>query len=369
MIKAWVESWSGFVKKLIALDVIWGNRSKKISGLNDANLVVIVYAVFNQNNQSIKFGGTRKIPSWIKPNVFFRIKNGGPNNGKLFKVRLVDYPNKTIYVLPGDTETVSSYAGSATLDGRAFSLINDTNIAKESTTGGSIFNANVSSFLRSDVAPIILNNVEHFHTPEPIPPFSLLDERGDFNIKLGLEPTEVIMLNDEGKWILLATDEGELYTELLPPNDPRPVTNYQFKKSDNTYVAIEVDDEGMVILRSPPTFPGTTIPKIYLQTPSGFLYGIYVTDEEVFYTEDTDAQNPAFKITNQNNQVLFAVREQNSLALTYLPVYSEALLPDSPYLINNTLPWAFYDSKQGKVPVYFDGSQWRYFKDNGRVRT
>jgi hypothetical protein len=47
-----------------------------------------------------------------------------------------------------------------------FVVINDPSVARQSSTGGSMFNANITTPPRPELGGIIYNRVDHFHTQD-----------------------------------------------------------------------------------------------------------------------------------------------------------------------------------------------------------
>lgn len=155
-------NWSAFIKKLLALDVIWGGRTKKMTGINDA----LNYFSGNINciagTQTIDFNpGT--VPSWIIVSSYLRfVSGGGTNNGYLFQV--ISKTANSVTVIPGPGPLLVNFTGFAVLDGRIFAVVNDPNIARQSSTGGTMFNANATAYSGPSAGNVIFNRVDHFHT-------------------------------------------------------------------------------------------------------------------------------------------------------------------------------------------------------------
>lgn len=160
-----LETWPELIKKLVGLDTIWGGRSKKLTGVDDYCEISSGTMAFSAANQTITFSNPAMIPDWLKDGCYFRVTSGGPNTGKLFKVSYYDSLTNTITVTPGDVGVlIQDYVGAATLDGRMFVVINDPSVARQSSTGGSMFNANITTPPRPELGGIIYNRVDHFHT-------------------------------------------------------------------------------------------------------------------------------------------------------------------------------------------------------------
>ncbi len=197
---------------------------------------------------------------------------------------------------------------------------------------------------------------------------NLLNQDGDIVLRIGASPTTVILSSPVGRWELRSTDQGELYTRLMEEDEEGLVTFWQFKRADDTYVSVEVDSEGSLIMVNPPVTTGIDITKIYVQSDSGYMFGLGVTDNDEFYTETASTPFPSFKIVNQQDDVLFStVQQQDSGSLSYMPVYELQSLPPSPLSINNTLPWVFVKDGETSQPAFYDGSAWRYFSTGGLV--
>lgn len=197
---------------------------------------------------------------------------------------------------------------------------------------------------------------------------NLLNKDGDIVLRVGANPTSVIVAGTLGKWRIAADDDGNIISELLSDDDPSIVTYWRFKRSDGSIAAVEIDDYGNVIMVNPPDTNGVDISTIYLASPSGYLYALGVTDDGDFYTSTASSPFPSFKVVDQTDQVLFSTVQHNNLALNYLPVYDISSLPSLPLGINNTMPWVFVRDTVGvQKPAYFDGFVWRYFNNDEPV--
>lgn len=235
---------------------------------------------------------------------------------------------------------------------------------------GTYFSPTASSVILSDTGLGALNLQEAIQKLAFLTQASsLLNQDGDIVLRVGANETNVILESPVGNWVLKATDDGELYTELIPSDYNSIATYWQFKRSDGSYVGIETNSNGELIMVNPPESNGFDINKIYVISPSGYLFGIGVTDNDEFYTEAASSPFPSFKIVNQQDQVLFSTVQHNDLSLNYMPVYTQGTLPLTPTNVDNTLPWVFYDDGSSKRPVYHDGSDWRYFNTNELVIT
>lgn len=198
---------------------------------------------------------------------------------------------------------------------------------------------------------------------------NLLNQDGDIVLRIGASPTSVVLPSPVGRWRITATDEGEIVSELLSDDEVAAVTYWRFKRSDGSIVAIEIDQDGNVIMVNPPDTTGVDIATIFLESPSGYIFALSVSDDGEFVTGTASNPFPSFKIVNQTDQVLFSTVQQNDLALNYMPVYDVANLPLNPLGINNTMPWIFVRDGQMQKPAYFDGQIWRYFNTDTPVIT
>ena len=197
---------------------------------------------------------------------------------------------------------------------------------------------------------------------------NLLNQDGDIVLRIGASPTSVILSSPIGRWELKANDQGELYTRLMDESESGIVTYWQFKRVDGSVASVEADSEGELIMVSPPTAQGVDITKIYVESDSGYMFGLGVTDSGEFYTESASTPFPSFKIVNQQDDVLFStVQQQNAGSLSYMPVHDVGNLPATPLSINNTLPWAFVKDGDASQPAFYDGAAWRYFSTGGLV--
>lgn len=198
---------------------------------------------------------------------------------------------------------------------------------------------------------------------------NLLNQDGDIVLRIGASPTSVVLPSPVGRWRITATDEGEIVSELLSEDEIATVTYWRFKRGDGTKVAIEIDDNGDVIMVNPPDTTGVDITTVFLQSPSNYIFALSVSDDGEFITGTASNPFPSFKVVNQVDQVLFSTVQQQNLALNYMPVYDITTLPLSPIGINNTMPWVFVRDGETQKPAYFDGQIWRYFNTDAPVIT
>ena len=196
---------------------------------------------------------------------------------------------------------------------------------------------------------------------------NLLNQDGDIVLRIGASPTSVVLPSPVGRWKISATDEGEIMSELLSEEEAGVVTYWRFKRTDGSVAAIEVDEDGEVIMVNPPDTNGADIATIFLQSASGYIFALSVSEDGEFVTSTASNPFPSFKIVNQTDQVLFSTVQQNDLALNYMPVYDIASLPLNPVGINKTTPWIFVKDGEVQKPAYYDGQTWRYFNTDAPV--
>jgi hypothetical protein len=190
---------------------------------------------------------------------------------------------------------------------------------------------------------------------------AIYTDEGDVTIKIGIAETSLVFLNATGRWKVSINDFGELVSEKLDNSDESLITYWRFKRSDGSKVAVEVSDEGEVIMVNSPDFAGLSIRQFYLRSPSNYLFTIGVNDQDEFYTESTNGSpNPKFRVISQDNQVLFSTVEHRKLALNYMPTYDAEDLPAVPVSMGEVVPMAFIKNGSFQKPAYHDGAVWRY---------
>lgn len=198
----------------------------------------------------------------------------------------------------------------------------------------------------------------------------LLDEDGNFVIKLGPPVPQIVLASDMGAaYLLSASNEGELVTDSssIPPV---PAQNYRtYKKPDGTFARLTIAEDGVIaVIDAEPDPYAPPSGKLFFRSPNNTLWLFSINNDNEIVLESGQAFNNWFKVINQANQLLFGVNTQGFLGLSYLPVFTKINLPPTPNSEANTLPWAFLMENSGeKVPVYFDGTVWRYFSNNGAV--
>lgn len=147
-----------FIKKALALDVLFGPKAKKLKGIQDA-LNNITDSITCTAPSTILL--SNPVPSFLKQNTYFRIKNGGgANQDVLFRVASVS--GNTITV--DGTNAVVNFSGLAVLDARLAIVHADTSISKINNYGSTIFNVNTQdSTGLQDGSGISLVMSDHYH--------------------------------------------------------------------------------------------------------------------------------------------------------------------------------------------------------------
>ena len=153
-------SWPNFIKKLIALDALWGSRSKKLAGINDKDKVSTVDVTIDGGTGTITFvSGDR--PIWLNTDKYFRIADG-VNAGSLFQVASVGVDFVTV------VEPITTDSGTRTLDGRMWVVHNDNTITRKGPDGGTMFRLdNMDTTGRPDGSGIAKVYAVHYHANEP----------------------------------------------------------------------------------------------------------------------------------------------------------------------------------------------------------
>jgi len=153
-------SWPNFIKRLIALDALWGSRSKKLAGINDKDKIVTESVTIDSGTRTITFiSGDR--PEWLKTDKYFRIADGA-NEGDLFRVESVGVDFLVV------VEPIQSDSGTLTLDGRMWMVHNDNAISRRGPYGGTMFNVNnMNTTGLPDGSGIAKAYATHYHAHEP----------------------------------------------------------------------------------------------------------------------------------------------------------------------------------------------------------
>jgi len=147
---------------------LFDTRTKKLAGINDFANILTDIVTFDSATKAIIFAGPP--PEFLVVDKWFRVTGGGGgNNGALLKVFQV-LADRVITV-----QAVIDFSGQATLDGRIWKVINDTTIAKSSSTGSTMYNVHNRDVTTNpgDASEIALTYAEHYHTwagPGPEPP-------------------------------------------------------------------------------------------------------------------------------------------------------------------------------------------------------
>jgi len=174
-----LENWI-FIKKLIEVGGIFGQKSKKLTGVNDFDAKMIANnAIFDNNTSTITVPNTTYVPDWLnKKGDFFRSYSGSykqytdvmpiqtsENNFKLFKILSSDVIGTNLIIrIDPQFSSVSSGVFNVKLDGRLAVVHNDPNISKLTESGGTMFSVeNNKTTGLDDGSSIALANIEHYH--------------------------------------------------------------------------------------------------------------------------------------------------------------------------------------------------------------
>lgn len=151
---------SNFLKKLIVFDAIWGTRSKKLAGINDANNYVDQNITFSSADNSLTFS-TPSVPDFFQENQYFRI-SGGANDSRLFRVKEIQ-ANKLITY-----ENVIDDSGDVRVDARLWVVHNNPSISRPTSTGATMFNVHNRSTtgVEGDASALAITFAEHYHDEE-----------------------------------------------------------------------------------------------------------------------------------------------------------------------------------------------------------
>jgi hypothetical protein len=252
-------SWTQFVKRLIALDVVWGVRAKKAHGINDrANHLTDNMATYNAGANSITLDNQTTLPSWIKPGKYVRIYNGthkqtpdsqsptyvvdvildGNDTTDGIKL-LISSINGNIITFDVTTPVITNgpVIGDFTIDGRIAIVTNDESITRINAFGATVFNTQAqSSTGDDDCSSVSQVFADHFHSPpnEQQSPFKKIFDIGDwFSTDSGDTYSIDITHNFDSENIQVSTWEGADEVHL-----------HQVRKIDTNNLRIKVAQRG-----------------------------------------------------------------------------------------------------------------------------
>lgn len=185
------------MKKLIVFDVIWGTRSKKLAGINDANNVIQESVTFDSGDNSVQFP-TPTVPDFFQQDQYFRVF-GGANDGRLLRIKEIQGSKIITY------ENVVADTGSFSLDARLWVVHNNSQISKPTSTGSTMFNVHNRDHttVEGDASKLAITFSEHYH-----------DEATEQDDKGKLISTEYNVLGC--KSVIKADCCGDNYVELGP---------------------------------------------------------------------------------------------------------------------------------------------------------
>ncbi len=218
-----------FIKKLIALDVIWGTKAKKISGINDKDCTLSdTNVIWNNTNKTITFSNQSILPSWCKIGTYARIYDGNKifvkdsldsdynniailtentltNSGVLFQIINVSGNVITIDITPTNRDSGSDLV---TLDARIAIAINNSNIARINNLGCTVFNLQYQSTTGlGDGSGINLVNTDHFHKDKEY----LTHEYNEFGHKMKVYDVENGIYTDLGATVFTDNNGNLIY--------------------------------------------------------------------------------------------------------------------------------------------------------------
>ena len=145
------------MKKLIVFDVVWGTRSKKLAGINDANNVIQQSVTFDSGDNSVQFP-TPTVPDFFQQDQYFRVF-GGANDGRLLRIKEIQGSKLITY------ENVVDDSGSFKLDARLWVVHNNSKISRSTSTGATMFNVHNRDFTSTegDACKLAITFAEHYH--------------------------------------------------------------------------------------------------------------------------------------------------------------------------------------------------------------
>lgn len=155
-------NWTDLIKKIIGLDVIFGAKSKKLAGINDAAFIITTDIVLDTVDDSITFTNN-DMPEWVQKDRYFRVF-GGLNDDILYRVKEVVSSNKIeVY------ENIITDVGNYTLDARLWQVHNDNTITRKSPTGGTMYNLDNlnNTGIEGDGSYLAKVPVVHYHNNDP----------------------------------------------------------------------------------------------------------------------------------------------------------------------------------------------------------
>jgi len=155
-------SWTELIKKFVGLDVLYGSRTKKIVGINDADCVITTDVSVDASDDTITFTGN-DMPIWVEKDLYFRFI-GGLNDGQLYRVKAVLASNRF-----ETYESLITDTGNYTIDARLWKVHDDNTITRKSPTGGTMYNLDNldDTGLTGDGSCLAKVPVVHYHADDP----------------------------------------------------------------------------------------------------------------------------------------------------------------------------------------------------------
>lgn len=134
-----------FIVDLLKLNVLFGARASKLTGLSDASLNVTLPIIASNLNTL-----TLTTPNWLVIGAQFRLVGAGTANDAQLYTVTARTPN-TITLTP---PLANTFTATISLDARRATIINDPTKAKLNAAGNTIFNVN---------APTTDCPTDHYH--------------------------------------------------------------------------------------------------------------------------------------------------------------------------------------------------------------
>jgi len=166
---SFISGWASLIKRLTAINTIFGSRAYKLAGINDFQNTYSAPLVTFIAPNTITFVGLPPpfLASLTGTGKKFKISSGGgANNGAVFRVTSV--AGSTITV---SNTVVQNFAGPTDIDGRIWSVINDASIVRSTSTGSTMYNVHNRDItvLGQDASEVALVFAEHYHDIPAIP--------------------------------------------------------------------------------------------------------------------------------------------------------------------------------------------------------
>lgn len=182
-----------------------------------------------------------------------------------------------------------------------------------------------------------------------------------------VEGAKVLVLRDTNNtlWESRVSDEGVI-TMFAPSLRQETTPPLLLNRDDDTVVQLTVTTTGVLVVNepAPDALTGEVDNSFFMISPTGFYWKFRVNNDNEIVTDNVDNH---FEYTNDIGDPMWRIQQTDKdRGIMYNSTYRFADLEGfTPTPFPNTAAMCYYDDELGSIrPIYYDGTNWRFFSDN-----